>query len=206
MRKVILFMPITLDGYWEEMMRKIIMFNLITLDGYFEGKNKWDIGWHQVDNEFNEFSIEQLNNAGGLIFGRVTYQGMASYWLTPTAIKNDPVVAGLMNSIPKYVFSNTLDKADWNNTQIIKGDAAVELEKLKQQPGKDLLIFGSADLSATFTRNDLIDEYRLIVNPIVLGAGNPLFKQNGGTLKLKLLNTKSFRNGNVLLYYQPDGR
>jgi dihydrofolate reductase len=190
---------------WEEIMRNVILFNLITLDGYFEGRNKWDIAWHQVDDEFNEFSIEQLNKAGGLIFGRVTYQGMASYWPTPTAIKNDPRVAALMNSISKYVFSNTLDKTDWNNTRIIKGDASVELKKLKQESGKDLFIFGSADLASTFTKNRLIDEYRLIVNPIALGAGNPLFKQNGEMLKLKLLNTKSFRNGNVLLYYQPEG-
>ena len=187
-------------------MRKVIMFNLITLDGYFEGVKKWDIAWHQVDDEFNEFSIEQLGKAGGVIFGRVTYQGMASYWSTPTAIKDDPKVADLMNSITKYVFSNTLDKVEWNNTQIIKGDAVVELKKLKQQPGNDLFIFGSADLSSTFTKNNLIDEYRLIVNPIVLGAGNPLFKNNGDMLKLILLNTKPFHNGNVLLYYQPDGR
>jgi dihydrofolate reductase len=182
------------------------MFNLITLDGYFEGTNKWDIAWHQVDDEFNEFSIDQLNKAGGLIFGRITYQGMANYWPTSNAIRDDPKVAGLMNSIPKYVFSNTLEKADWNNTQIMKGDAVVELNKLRQQNGKDLFIFGSADLSSTFTKNNLIDEYRIIVNPIVLGAGNPLFKNNGDMLKLKLLSMKPFRNGNVLLYYQPNGK
>jgi dihydrofolate reductase len=182
------------------------MFNLITLDGYFEGINKWDIAWHQVDDEFNEYSIDQLNKAGGLIFGRITYQGMANYWSSPAAIKDDSVVAGLMNSITKYVFSNTLDHVDWNNTRIVKGDAAVELKKLKQQAGNDLYIFGSADLSSTFTRNNLIDEYRLIVNPIVLGIGNPLFKKNDEMLKLKLLNTKSFHNGNVLLFYQPNWR
>jgi dihydrofolate reductase len=184
--------------------RRVIMFNLITLDGYFEGKDKWDISWHHVDDEFNDFAIEQLNQCSGLIFGRVTYQGMASYWPTPTAIESDPIVAGKMNSVPKFVFSKTLDKAEWNNTLIIKGDAVEELKKLKQQPGKDLFIFGSANLASTFTRNGLIDEYRLIVNPIVLGEGASLFKDNGGMLKMKLLNTKSFRNGNVLLYYQPD--
>ncbi len=184
-------------------MRKVVMFNLITLDGYFEGTNKWDLSWHQVDDEFNEFSIEQLNKAGGLIFGRVTYQGMASYWASPNAIRDDPQVAGLMNSIQKYVFSNTLDKSEWNNTKLLKGDGAAELRKLRLQDGKDLFIFGSADLSSTFIKNNLIDEYRLIVNPIVLGAGNPLFKNSGEMLKLKLLNTKSFRNGNILLYYQP---
>jgi dihydrofolate reductase len=187
-------------------MRKVIMFNLITLDGYFEGTNKWDIAWHQVDDEFNRFSIEQLNNAGGLIFGRITYLGMASYWPSPNAIRDDPQVVGLMNSIQKYVFSNTLDKAEWNNTELLKGDAAAELRKLRLQDGKDLFIFGSADLSSTFTKNKLIDEYRLIVNPIILGAGNPLFKNSGEMVKLKLLNTKSFHNGNVLLYYQPNGK
>ena len=186
-------------------MRKLIMFNLITLDGYFEGRNKWDIGWHQVDEEFNQFSIQQLDHAGGLIFGRVTYEGMASYWPTPTAVEDDPIVAGKMNSILKFVFSKTLDKAEWNNTRLIKGDAVEELTKLKGQPGNDLLLFGSADLASTFTRHNLIDEYRFIVNPIVLGSGSPIFKENGDTLKLKLLNTKTFRNGNVLLSYSPAG-
>jgi len=187
-------------------MRKVIMFNLITLDGYFEGNNKWDISWHQVDDEFNEFSIEQLSQCSGLIFGRVTYEGMASYWPTPTAIENDPIVAGKMNSVPKFVFSKTFEKAGWNNTMLIKGDAIEELKKLKHLPGKDLFIFGSANLSSTFTRNGLIDEYRLMINPIVLGTGNTLFKGNGEMLKMKLLKTKTFRNGNVLLYYQPDGK
>lgn len=186
-------------------MRKVIMFNLVTLDGFFEGLSQ-DIGWHQVDDEFNQFAIEQLNSTSGLIFGRVTYQLMAAYWPTPIAVENDPIVAGKMNSLPKYAFSKTLDKADWNNTQLIKGDAIMELKKLKQLPGNEMYIFGSANLSSMFMRDGLIDEYRLIINPIVLGSGVPLFKENGGRLKLKLLNTKSFRNGNVLLYYAPDGR
>ncbi len=183
-------------------MRKVILFNLITLDGYFEGSHKWDIGWHQVDDEFNDFSIEQLDKAGGLIFGRVTYQGMASYWPMPAALKDDPVVAGRMNSIQKYVFSRTLDTVDWSNSQLIKGDAVKELTRIKNEPGKDLLLFGSADLARTFTKNYLIDEYRLIVNPIVLGNGNPLFTENESLLEFKLLDTKIFRNGNVLLLYQ----
>ena len=187
-------------------MRKVIMFNLITLDGYFEGINKWDINWHQVDDEFNEYSIEQLNQCSGIIFGRVTYEGMAAYWPSPTAIESDPLVAGKMNSIPKYVFSKTLEKVDWNNTQLIKGEAVEELKMLKQISGKDLFIFGSANLSSTFTKNGLIDEYRLMVNPVILGAGTPLFTENGEMLKMKLLNIKSFHNGNVLLYYQPDGK
>lgn len=185
-------------------MRKIILFNLITLDGYFEGTNKWDISWHQVDDEFNEFSIDQLSKADGLIFGRVTYQGMASYWPSPSAVQDDPIVAGKMNSIPKYVFSKTLDKLDWNNSILVKGDAVAELGKLKNQNGRDLFIFGSANLASTFSKHHLIDEYRLIVNPIVLGSGNLLFSQSGGQLKFRLMDTRVFHNGNVLLYYQPN--
>lgn len=187
-------------------MRKVIMFNLITLDGFFEGEHKWDITWHQVDEEFNDFSIEQLNHAGGLLFGRVTYQGMADYWSSPTAIENDPLVAAKMNSIAKYVFSNTLEKTEWNNTQLIKGDAVKELIKLKEQPGADLFVFGSANLASTFTKHNLIDEYRFIINPVVLGKGEPLFKEDNGVLKLKLLDARSFKNGNILLSYLPDGK
>ena len=184
-------------------MRKAIMFNLITVDGFFEGVNKWDIGWHRVDEEFNQFAADQLNRAGGLIFGRVTYQGMASYWPTPNGVKDDPIIAGLMNSIPKYVFSRTLDKLEWSNSQLLKGDALSELKKLKEQPGKDLYIFGSANLSSTFTKNGLIDEYRLMVNPVVLGRGGPVFDGNTEPIKLELMDLKTFRNGNVLLYYRP---
>ena len=185
-------------------MRKVIMFNLITLDGYFEGPEN-DIGWHQVDDEFNEFAIEQLSSTDGLIFGRLTYQLMANFWPTPAGLEGEPATANLMNSLPKYVFSKTLTKVEWNNTSLVKGEAVRELNKLKQGHGNDLFIFGSADLSSTFTKNGLIDEYRLILNPIVLGAGVPLFKDNGEMLKMKLLKTRLFHNGNVLLYYQPYG-
>ncbi len=140
-----------------------------------------------------------------MIFGRITYQGMASYWPTPTAIQNDPQVAGFMNSIPKYVFSKTVDSLEWENSQLIKGEAVEGLRKLKEQPGQDLLIFGSANLAATFTKNSMIDEYRLIVNPIVLGAGGPIFDGNHGMLKFELTGVKTFHNGNVLLYYRPQG-
>jgi dihydrofolate reductase len=187
-------------------MRKVIMFNLISLDGFFEGASKWDLSWHLVDEEFNQFALAQLDQADGLIFGRVTYQGMAAYWTTDEAMANDPYIASKMNSIRKYVFSKTLDKADWNNTRLINGEAASELPKLKQQSGKDLLLFGSASLAETFIKNDQIDEYRLLVIPVVLGKGGALFKVDSGMLNLKLLNTRTFNNGNLLLYYQPDGR
>ena len=120
--------------------------------------------------------IEQLSSTDGLIFGRVTYQLMANFWPTPAGLDGEPATASKMNALPKFVFSHTLEKADWSNTQLIKGDAVVELSKLKQPSGKDLFIFGSANLSSTFSRNGLIDEYRLLVNPIVLGSGVPFIQ------------------------------
>lgn len=182
-------------------MRKLFLFNLVTLDGYFEGPNH-DISWHNVDKEFNEFAINQLDEIDTLLFGRVTYEVMASYWPTPTAIKNDPIVAGKMNSLPKIVFSRTLKNAEWNHTKIVKSNIAEEIAKLKNRPGKDIAILGSANLAATFIEHNLIDEYRIVVNPVVLGNGTPLFKDT--KLNLKLLKMKTFKSGNVLIYYEPE--
>ncbi len=173
-----------------------------TLDGFFAGPNG-EIDWHNVDEEFNAFAIDQLDSADGLIFGRVTYQVMASYWPTPTAVADDPHVAVKMNAIPKIVFSRTLEKAEWNNARLIKGHIDEEILKLKQQPGQDWYIFGSADLAAYFTQRGLIDEYRIIVNPVVIGSGMPLFKDLKSRLDLKLIKARTFRSGNVLLYYEP---
>jgi dihydrofolate reductase len=184
-------------------MRKMIFFMLTTLDGFYEGPNK-EIDWHNVDEEFNEFAINQLNSVDVLLFGRVTYELMASYWPTPAATTNDPIVADKMNSLPKIVFSKTLASVEWQNTRLVKENIAEELAKLKQQPGKDLIIFGSSDLAVTFIQHGLIDEYRIMVNPVVLGNGKPLFKGIKDKLNLKLLGTKLFGSGNVLLYYQPD--
>ncbi len=186
-------------------MRKLFSFNMVSLDGFFEGASKWDLSWHSVDAEFNEFAIAQLNEIGALLFGRVTYEGMASYWSSPDAAKNDPVVAGLMNQIPKIVFSKTLDKAEWKNTQLVKDHVADEISKLKKQSGKDLAIFGSANLMSGLMRMDLIDEHRVMVNPVILGSGTPLF-QTKDKINLKLLKTRSFNNGNILLTYQSNGK
>jgi len=184
-------------------MRKVFLFNMVTLDGFFEGPNQ-DISWHHVDEEFNEFAIQQLNEIDTLLFGRVTYQVMASYWPTEHAISDDPEVAGLMNSLPKIVFSKTLDKAEWNNSRLIKENAADEVLKLKQQPGKDIAIFGSSDLAVTLAQNGVIDEYRVIVNPVFLGKGTSLLKGIKEKMNLKFLNARIFKSGNVLLYYVPE--
>ena len=182
-------------------MRKVIFFMLTSLDGFFEGPDK-NINWHNINEEFNQFAIAQLNTVDTLLFGRVTYEGMASYWPTPTAVENDPVVAGKMNSYPKIVFSMTLSSVQWENTRLIKENFVEEVLKLKKQPGKDLIIFGSSDLAVTFIEHGLIDEYRIMVNPVVLGGGKSLFKGLRNKLQLKLLKTKTFNSGNILLYYE----
>jgi dihydrofolate reductase len=186
-------------------MRKVILFNMMTLDGFFEGADH-DISWHHVDAEFNEFATEQLDSAGGLLFGRVTYVMMASYWPTPAALADDPEVAAKMNSMPKVVFSRTLDRADWDNTVLVRGSAAAEVAQLREQPGKDLLVFGSAVLASTLIREGLIDEFRIMVNPVVIGQGTPLFQGIPDKVDLRLLKARTFGNGNVLLYNEPGYR
>ncbi len=183
-------------------MRKVISFNMVTANGFFEGPNQ-SIDWHHVDAEFNDFALKQLRTVDTILFGRVTYQGMASYWPTPTAIENDPVVAKKMNSIAKIVFSRTLNQAEWNNTRLIKGNIGKEMEYLKSLPGKNMIIFGSSDLTVTLGQMGLVDEYRIMVNPVFLGSGRPFLNGFEGKQSLKLLKTQAFKNGNVLLYYRP---
>ncbi len=183
-------------------MRKVLFFMLTSLDGYFEGPNQ-DISWHNVDEEFNEFSIEQLNSVDTLLFGRVTYEMMASYWPTSEAIVNDPAVAAKMNATPKIVFSNTLTSVTWQNTRLIRGNIEKEVSALKQKPGKDMIIFGSSDLAVSFISHNLIDEFRILINPVILGGGKPIFQGIQGRLPLKLIKTMLFRSGNVLLNYVP---
>ncbi len=174
------------------------MWNLVSLDGFFEGAKSWDLGWHESvwGDELERLSIDQLKSADMLLFGRVTYEGMAGYW--PSA-KGE--VADRMNNIRKVVFSRTLEKASWNNTKLVKGNAAEEVAKLKEQSGKELFIFGSANLSSTLMRHHLIDEYRLCLAPIVLGAGTPLFKASPETMKLKLIEARPLKSGGVILRY-----
>jgi dihydrofolate reductase len=181
-------------------MRKLIMWNLVTLDGFFEGPKPWDIDFHDYvwGEELERFSIEQSKSIGMLLFGRVTYQGMADYWSTATG-----EIADFMNSVPKVVFSRTLDKAGWNNTRLVKANAEEEVTKLKRQSGKDLYIFGSASLSSTFMQAGLIDEYRLGLTPVVLGGGNPLFKSAPHRAPMKLIEAIPLKSGCVILRYQP---
>ena len=182
-------------------MRKLYLFNMITLDGFFEGKEPWDLGWHNVDAEFNTFAVEQLESTSALLFGRKTYEGMAQYWSSDQANNDDPVVTKLMNSMPKMVASRTMTEASWNNTVILKGNIEDEINRLRSLPGKDIGIFGSAELASSLS--SVIDEYRIIVAPVILGSGTPLFKPAAGKVRLKMTNVRNFTNGNILIYYTP---
>jgi dihydrofolate reductase len=182
--------------------RKLYAFLMMTLDGFYEGPDQEFQFW-QVDDEFDEFSAGQLNDTDVLLLGPVTYEGMASYWPTPAARENDPVVAELMNTMPKIVVSTTLQTADWNNTRLLGANVAEQLAKLKQQPGKALAILGSPNLTVSLLGMGLVDELRIMVNPVVLGDGKSLFRSTKQELKLQLLQTRTFSSGNVLLTYQP---
>jgi len=184
-------------------MRKIILFNLMTLDGFFEGENH-SIEWHNVDEEFNKFAVAQLETADTLVFGRITYDMMANYWPTPLALTDDPIVAQKMNSLAKIVISKSLKRFDWENTIVIRDNIKEQLLQLKQQPGKNIFIFGSAVLTSSILEMNLIDEYRIMINPVVLGRGKSLFLNIMEKINLKLIDTKVFKSGNVLLYYEPE--
>ncbi len=182
-------------------MRKLSVFNLVSLDGYFAGEGG-DISWHNVDAEFNRFAEEKANSGNILLFGRVTYELMAGYWPTPEAIRNDPVVAAGMNKSEKVVFSRTLEKADWNNTRLVKGDMPAEIRRLKERSEKDMTILGSGSIVAQLTQEGLIDEFQVLVNPVVLGRGRTMFEGVGRKIGLTLTGTRTFGNGNVLLTYR----
>jgi dihydrofolate reductase len=186
-------------------MRKLIVFNHVSLDGYFVDSNG-DMSWAKADHqdaEWDAFVTENASGGGVLVFGRITYELMASFWPTPFAIENMPVVAEGMNNMPKIVFSRTLDQALWNNTKLVKGDPAAEMRKLKQEPGEGMAILGSGSIVSQLAREGLIDEYQIVVNPVVLGAGRTMFEGVKEKLSLKLTKTRAFGNGNVLLCYEP---
>ena len=178
-------------------MRRVIVSNVVSLDGFFEGRDK-TLDWFVPDEEFFEYAKGMLRSVDTILFGRITYQHMAGYW--PSAPAGE--IADKMNNLPKIVFSKSLEKAEWNNSRLVKSSPAEDVPKLKQQPGKDMVILGSATLASFLLQLGLIDEYRVILNPVLIGAGNPLFKGIKHRLALKLQQTKLFASGVVVLYYQ----
>lgn len=186
-------------------MRKLISFTQITLDGFFANADG-GLDWaHKpaTDTEFNAFVADNAKGGGELLFGRVTYQLLESFWPTPAAKQMDPVVAERMNALPKTVFSNTLDSASWTNTTLVKGDLLSAVRKLKAAEGKDLAILGSGSIVAQLAQARLIDEVQLVLNPLVIGNGKKLFTDVERGFSLALKRTRTFGNGCVLLCYEP---
>ena len=189
--------PGTRDGRTGRM-RKLIVWNVMTLDGYFEGPTAWDLDMHGTvwGDELEAFSLEQGEEIGTLLFGRRTYEGMAAHWTQETGD-----IADMMNGIEKAVASRTLESADWNNTRLLSGEATESVKALKAEDGKDVFIFGSAELVGALLAVGLVDEYRVCLAPVVLGTGNPLFKPGSPRRDLDLLESRPLKTGGVLLRY-----
>ncbi len=184
-------------------MRKLIVFNNVSLDGYFVDANG-DLNWaHNSDPEFYAFVQDNAKGGGELLFGRITYDLMVRYWPTPIAKQNDPVIAEGMNNRPKVVFSRTMDKATWNNTRLIKDNMVAEVRKMKKESGVGLVILGSGNIISQLAQEGLIDEYQIVVIPVVLGKGRTMFDGIHDKLTLKLTKSRTFGNGNVFLCYEP---
>jgi len=183
-------------------MRKVLVYNSISLDGYFTDA-KGDMSWaHKRDPEWNAFVAENARGESVMLYGRVTYDQMVGFWPTEAAIKSFPEVAESMNRTPKVVFSRSMDKASWNNTTLVKTDPAAEVRKMKQQPGPPLLIMGSGTIVSQLTEARLIDEYELVMTPIVLGKGRTMFDGVRQKLPLRLTKSRAFGNGSVVLWYE----
>lgn len=182
-------------------MRKLVVWNLVTLDGYFEGSKPWEIDFHMLawGDELERYATELGNEGDLLIFGRKTYEGMASYWPTATEA---PEIGAYMNGIAKIAASRTLDKAEWNNTRVVS-DIAAEVRKLKQEPGKTIFVFGSAEVADVLLKADLVDEIRICLVPVVLGGGNPHFKPAAEQRPMKLIDSAPLKTGAVILRYEP---
>ena len=182
-------------------MRKLIVFNNQSLDGYFTDANG-DMSWaHKSDPEWTEFTSSNARGGGMLLFGRKTYEMMASYWPTEAAMKAMPAVAEGMNKMPKIVFSRTMAAPGWANTVLIKNNIAAAVREMKEQPGPGMAIMGSGTIVAQLTRAGLIDEYQIVTHPIVLGAGRTLFEVVVGKVHLQTLGSRTFKNGAVFTRY-----
>jgi dihydrofolate reductase len=174
---------------------------MVSLDGFFEGVDH-DLSWHNVDAEFNDFAVKQLSETSTLVFGGRTYKMMADFWPTDFAIKTDPQTANRMNYLHKIVFSRTLKAAHWNNSELHSSNVASIVRAVKEDSSKDIAILGSSNLCITLIKEELLDEIRIMVNPVVLGKGTTLFTGIKTPIKLTLDSSRKFQSGNVLLNYR----
>lgn len=182
-------------------MRKIIASEMVTLDGYFAGPNG-ELDWFLWNGEMAESAIELMRTIDTILFGRVTYELMADYWPKASPPEEDPVIIERMNNLPKIVFSRSLPKAEWNNSRLVKEFTAADIQALKNQPGKDMVIYGSGTIVTAFMNLGLIDEYYLLINPVALGTGKSFFQRLKDRRMFELLRTNSFSNGVVLHHYK----
>jgi len=184
-------------------MRRLIVFNQVSLDGYFTD-DKGDMSFaHKNDPEWNAWTEENAKGGGTMLFGRITYEMMASFWPTPAALETMPEVAKQMNDLPKVVFSRTMDKASWQNTKLVKTGLIDEVRRMKKESGDGMVIMGSGTIVSQLAQAGLIDEFQIVVNPIVLGKGRTMFEGVKDRLNFKRTSTRTFGNGNTVLCYEP---
>ena len=190
-------------------MRNIFLHINVSLDGFIENENR-EIDWHFADDEFEEYINDVLRSIDGMIFGRVAHQVLSEYWPNAAAqpnVSNRHLEAvQMMNALPKYVPTKGSYETTWANSHVITGDVAKKMRNLKEQPGKDLALFAGAGIAQTFKELGLIDEYRFIINPILLGTGTPLFKPSTYRSELQLVNLRQFKSGAAVLSYVPSGQ
>jgi len=187
-------------------MRRLSVFNQISVDGYFRTPSG-DISWlHQQPDDDEEFKQFTINNSAGdyaLLFGRKTYEQMASFWPTPEAARRFPDVAKHMNRRPKFVVSKTLRKSEWQNTTVLSGDLVEEIQRLKARAGDPITILGSGSIVSQLAQAGLIDEYQVLVMPVALGEGVTMFEGSKKTINLALTKARTFSNGKAFHVYVP---
>ena len=182
-------------------MRKIVVSEFVSLDGVMEDP-RWTFQFPSEDRD--KFKFDELAASDALLLGRVTYEGFAAAW--PNMLEQTGEYGAWMNGYPKYVVSTTLEEAGWNNSTIINENVVEEVSNLKKQPGKDILVFGSGQLVDTLMEHDLVDEYRLMVFPVVVGRGKRLFGEGLDTKAMRLVDTTTFESGTIVLTYRPAER
>jgi dihydrofolate reductase len=182
-------------------MAKLIVFNLISVDGFFESIDN-SLDWFNADEEFNEFALNQLKSIHAILYGRITYEGMFEYWTSEMAAQSDLEMTTLMNETKKFVFSKTLNSLKWKNAELISNELISKVNEIKKTYSKDIIVFGSGNLITSLIELKLVDGFRLMVVPVLLGKGKRLFQDLSNTTNLKSLDKKQFDSGNLLLTYE----